>query len=75
MFGLQNAGKSTILNCLAKLSPDDEDIFRVQNFEHQMLGETGCNFVSKYPDPVLIMQGNTVLMVSTFTSTPGGLFF
>lgn len=38
VFGLQNAGKSTILNCLAKLSPDDEDIFRVQNFEHQMLG-------------------------------------
>ena len=38
VFGLQNAGKSTILNSLAKLSKNEEDIFRVQNYEHQMLG-------------------------------------
>ena len=46
VFGLQNAGKSTILNCLAKLSSDDEDVFRVQNFEHQMLGRNRlfCKF-------------------------------
>ena len=46
VFGLQNAGKSTILNCLAKLSFDDEDVFRVQNFEHQMLGRNRlfCKF-------------------------------
>ena len=37
--GLQNSGKSTILNNLAKLSKHDEDIFRVQNYEHQMLGD------------------------------------
>lgn len=49
VFGLQNAGKSTILNCLAKLSPDDEDVFRVQNFEHQMLGMSSpmvCTFLT-----------------------------
>ena len=38
VFGLQNAGKSTILNSLAKLSKTEDDIFRVQNYEHQMLG-------------------------------------
>ena len=73
VFGLQNAGKSTILNCLAKLSPDDEDIFRVQNFEHQMLGMnfglTLCVNIH-----VFIMQESIAPMVSTFTSTPGGLF-
>jgi len=48
VFGLQNAGKSTILNCLAKLSSDDEDVFRVQNFEHQMLGEHCTNGIDIY---------------------------
>ena len=38
VFGLQNSGKSTVLNFLAKLSKNEDDIFRVQNYEHQMLG-------------------------------------
>ena len=39
VIGLQNSGKSTILNSLAKLSKGEEDLFRVQNYEHQMLGK------------------------------------
>jgi len=46
--GLQNSGKSTILNNLAKLSKHDEDIFRVQNYEHQMLGEHCTNGIDIY---------------------------
>ena len=38
VIGLQNSGKSTILNSLAKLSKNDDDFFRVQTYEHQMLG-------------------------------------
>jgi len=48
VFGLQNAGKSTIINALAKLCPEEEDIFRVQGFEHQMLAEHCTNGIDIY---------------------------
>ena len=48
VFGLQNAGKSTIINALAKLWPEEEDIFRVQTFEHQMLAEHCTNGIDIY---------------------------
>ena len=37
VLGLQNTGKSTILNILAKNSPEEDEIFRVQSFEHQVI--------------------------------------
>ncbi|XP_023329466.1 protein SMG9 [Eurytemora carolleeae] len=48
VLGLQNTGKSTILNMLGKCGSKDEDIFRVQGFEHQMLGEHCTNGVDVY---------------------------
>ena len=49
VFGLQNSSKSTVLNNLAKLSKtESEEIFRVQNFEHQMLGEHCTNGIDIY---------------------------
>ena len=44
VIGLQNSGKSTILNSLAKLSKNDDDFFRVQTYEHQMLGNVQVTF-------------------------------
>ena len=44
VIGLQNSGKSTILNSLAKLSKNDDDFFRVQTYEHQMLGNVQVDF-------------------------------
>jgi len=48
VLGLQNTGKSTILNMLAKNSPQDEEIFRVQSYEHQMLAEHCTNGIDVY---------------------------
>lgn len=51
VIGLQNSGKSTILNSLAKLSKNDDDFFRVQTYEHQMLGNLLVdlkNYLIKY---------------------------
>jgi protein SMG9 len=49
VLGLQNTGKSTILNALARLhDSDEEDVFRVQTFEHQMLAEHCTNGVDVF---------------------------
>jgi len=48
VLGLQNTGKSTILNILAKNSVEDEEMFRVQSFEHQMLAEHCTNGIDVY---------------------------
>jgi len=48
VLGLQNTGKSTILNILAKNSPEEDEIFRVQSFEHQMLAEHCTNGIDVY---------------------------
>ena len=45
VIGPQNSGKSTILNSLTKLSKSDDDFFRVQNYEHQMLGNVRVDIV------------------------------
>lgn len=48
VLGLQNTGKSTILNILGKNCPEDEEIFRVQTYEHQMLAEHCTNGIDIY---------------------------
>ena len=35
VLGLQNAGKSSILNSLVRPGGEKEELFRVQNYEHQ----------------------------------------
>merc|ERR1712181_167091 len=48
--GLQNVGKSTLMNALARVNPtaEGEEVFRVQNFEHQMLAEHCTNGVDVF---------------------------
>ena len=43
-------GKSTLINALARVNPaaDGEEVFRVQNFEHQMLAEHCTNGIDVY---------------------------
>ena len=43
-------GKSTLLNALARTNPaaEGEEVFRVQNFEHQMLAEHCTNGVDVF---------------------------
>lgn len=48
ILGLQNSGKSTIINALAKLANNEEDVFRVQTYEHQMLGEHCTNGIDVF---------------------------
>jgi len=48
VLGLQNCGKSSILNILARNGISDDDTFRVQTYEHQMLAEHCTNGVDVY---------------------------
>jgi len=48
ILGLQNSGKSTIINALAKLANSEDDVFRVQTYEHQMLGEHCTNGIDVF---------------------------
>lgn len=48
VLGLQNSGKSSILNILARGPSDKEEIFRVQTYEHQMLAEHCTSGVDVY---------------------------
>jgi len=57
VLGLQNAGKSTVINSLAKLSGDDDDVFRVQTYEHQMLGEHCTNGLD------VIVNGRRMILI------------
>ena len=43
-------GKSTLLNALARTNPaaEGEEVFRVQNFEHQMLAEHCTNGIDVF---------------------------
>ena len=41
VLGLQNAGKSSILNSLVRPGGEKEELFRVQNYEHQASYATG----------------------------------
>ena len=43
-------GKSTLLNALARTNPaaEGKEVFRVQNFEHQMLAEHCTNGIDVF---------------------------
>ena len=73
VIGLQNSGKSTILNSLAKLSKGEEDLFRVQNYEHQMLGKqykynnVDYSSCTESRMQMINFQGSIAPMASIFT--------
>ena len=71
VFGLQNSGKSTILNCLAKLSKTEEDVFRVQNYEHQMLAEHCTNGIDIYVNSrrIILLDCQPLLSASVMDRT------
>lgn len=57
VLGLQNSGKSTIINALAKITPEDDDVFPVQTYEHQMFGQHCTNGID-----VLINSHRTIFL-------------
>lgn len=71
VIGLQNSGKSTILNSLAKLSKNDDDFFRVQTYEHQMLGEHCTNGIDIYVNArrIILLDCQPLLSASVMDRT------